>query len=90
MYTVYVRGQASLRAHQGQAARTELDHPGVVGSSPIGPLSRLGLAKAYTMMGDSAKSRAACQDFFTLWKDAGADLPILGEARKSCRALHPK
>jgi hypothetical protein len=28
-----------------------------------------------------AKARAACQDFFTLWKDADPDIPILKQAK---------
>ena len=44
-------------------------------------LSRLGLGRAYALQGDSAKSRAAYQDFFTLWKDADPDIPILIAAK---------
>jgi hypothetical protein len=33
------------------------------------------------MQGDTAKARAAYQDFLTLWKDADPDVPILKEAR---------
>lgn len=32
--------------------------------------------------GDTAQSRKAYQDFFALWKDADAELPILSAARK--------
>ena len=28
-----------------------------------------------------AKARAACQDFFAMWKDADPDIPILKEAQ---------
>jgi eukaryotic-like serine/threonine-protein kinase len=42
-------------------------------------LARLGLARAYVMQGDTAK--AAYQDFFTLWKDADPDIPILITAK---------
>ena len=48
---------------------------------PLGALARLGLARAYTVSGDTAKSRTAYQDFFALWKDADPDIPILKEAR---------
>jgi len=30
---------------------------------------------------DTAKTRTAYQDFFTLWKDADPDIPILKEAK---------
>jgi eukaryotic-like serine/threonine-protein kinase len=44
-------------------------------------MSQLGLAHAYVMQGDTAKARAAYQDFFTLWKDADPDIPILAAAK---------
>ena len=44
---------------------------------PLGALARLGLARAYAVQRDTAKARAAYQDFLTLWKDADRDLPIL-------------
>ena len=30
---------------------------------------------------DTAKAKAAYQDFFALWKDADPDIPILNEAK---------
>jgi hypothetical protein len=33
------------------------------------------------MQGDTAKSRAAYQDFLTLWTDADPDIPLLLEAK---------
>jgi hypothetical protein len=44
-------------------------------------MARLGLGRAYALSGDTAKSRAAYQDFFALWKDADPDIPILKEAK---------
>jgi len=85
LYPPYLRGQAYLAAHNGGAAATEfqklLDHRGIVINFPLGALAHLGLARAYAMTGDTAKSRAAYQDFFTLWKDADPDIPILKEAK---------
>ena len=82
---VYVRGEAYLMLHDGNAAATEfqkfIDHRGVVMNFPWGALARLGLARAYAMQGDTAKARAAYQDFLTLWKDADPDIPILKEAK---------
>ena len=49
--------------------------------SRIAALAHLGLARAYAMQGDTAKARAAYQDFLTLWKDADPDIPILEEAK---------
>ena len=48
---------------------------------PWGALARLGLARAYTLQGDTAKARAAYRDFLGLWKDADPGIPILKEAK---------
>jgi hypothetical protein len=45
------------------------------------------LARAAALSGDTAKSRKAYQDFFALWKDADADIPILQEARREYEKL---
>ncbi len=45
-------------------------------------------ARAYRAQGDAAKSRVAYQDFFTLWRDADPDLPILKEAKTEYARLH--
>ena len=82
---VYLRGEAYLMLHDGNAAAAEfqkfIDHRGVVMNFPWGALARLGLARAYALQGDTAKARAAYQDFLTLWKDADPDVPILKEAK---------
>ncbi len=91
MYPVYVRGEAYLGAHQGSEAAGEfqkiLDHRGVVVNEPIGPLAHLQLGRAYAMEGDSAKARAAYQDFLTLWKNADSDITILKQARSEYAKL---
>jgi DNA-binding winged helix-turn-helix (wHTH) protein/tetratricopeptide (TPR) repeat protein len=84
---IYLRGQAYLLQHNGSAAAVEfqkiIDHPGIVKTEEavVGPLAGLGMARAYALEGDTIKSRAAYQDFLTLWKDADADIPILMEAK---------
>ena len=81
----YLRGQAYLILHDGKAAALEfqkfIDHRGLVANLPLGALARLGLARAYAMEGDTAKAKAAYQDFLTLWKGADPDVPILNEAK---------
>jgi len=47
----------------------------------MGVLAHLGLARAHAITGDTAKARAAYQDFLALWKDADPDIPILKQAR---------
>jgi eukaryotic-like serine/threonine-protein kinase len=85
LYPVYVRGEAYLAAHQGKEAAVEfqkiLDHRGIVLNEPIGALAHLQLGRAYAMQGDTAKSRAAYQDFLTLWKDADLGIPIFKQAK---------
>ena len=39
------------------------------------------------MQGDTAKAKAAYQDFLTLWKDADPDIPILKEAKAKLAKL---
>jgi eukaryotic-like serine/threonine-protein kinase len=91
LYPVYLRGEAYLAAKQGAAAVNEfqkiLDHGGVVGNEPIAALARLGLARAYALAGDNAKSKTAYQDFLTLWKDADPDIPILIAAKSEYAKL---
>src|ERR1700746_640061 len=82
---IYERGQAYLMLHNGSAAAAEfqkvIDHPGLVREFPVGALAHLGVARAYALQGDTAKSRAAYQDFLTLWKDADPDIPVLKQAK---------
>jgi DNA-binding winged helix-turn-helix (wHTH) protein/Tfp pilus assembly protein PilF len=85
MMPTYLRGQAYLQLHRGKEAAAEFqslfDHPGIVVNAPFGPLARVGLGRAYVLQGDTAKARAAYQDFLTLWKDADPDIPIFIQAK---------
>ena len=82
---VYLRGEAYLKLHNGNAAAAEfqkfIDHRGVVVNFPWGALARLQIARAYAMQGDTAKAKVAYQDFLTLWKDADPDIPVLIAAK---------
>ncbi|HZL69711.1 MAG TPA: tetratricopeptide repeat-containing serine/threonine-protein kinase, partial [Candidatus Limnocylindrales bacterium] len=88
---VYLRGEAYLMLHDGNAAAAEfqkfIDHRGVVVNFAWGALARLGLARAYAMQGDPVKARTAYQDFLTLWKDADPDIPILKQAKAEYATL---
>jgi predicted Ser/Thr protein kinase len=85
LYPVYFRGAAYLATGQGRAAVAEFekirDHPGIARNEPIGALAHLQIGRAYVLAGDTAKAKAAYQDFLTLWKDADPDIPILKQAR---------
>jgi serine/threonine protein kinase/tetratricopeptide (TPR) repeat protein len=81
----YIRGQAYLQAKRGTEAVVEfqkiVDHPGINPTGAEQSLAKLGLGRAYVAAGDTAKGRAAYQDFLALWKDADSDIPILKEAK---------
>jgi tetratricopeptide (TPR) repeat protein len=85
IYPAYVRGHAYLLAKNGAAAAAEfqklLDHRGIVTNFVTGALVHLQLGRAEAMAGDTAKAKAAYQEFFTLWKDADPDVPILKQAK---------
>ena len=100
LYPAYVRGQAYLAAGDGKNAAAEfqklIDHPGLTLNSPLGPLARLGRARALAQAlprtsdraGDAAKTKAAYQDFFRLWQGADANLPVLRRAQQEYARLH--
>ena len=81
---VYIKGLAYLQAGDGQKAEIEfqkiIDHPGVVLNSPIGPLARLQIARAYAAEGRATQARTAYDEFFSKWKNADANIPVLQEA----------
>jgi eukaryotic-like serine/threonine-protein kinase len=85
LYPAYTRGVAYLAEHRIAEAAPEfqkiLDHRGVVRNSPIAALSHLEIGRAYSMSGDTAKAKAAYQDFLALWKDADPDIPIYKQAK---------
>jgi tetratricopeptide (TPR) repeat protein len=91
LYPVFVRGEAYLAAHQGSEAAAEfqkiLDHRGIVLNSPIGALAHMQIARAYAMQGETAKAKAAYQDFLALWKDADPEIPILIAAKSEYAKL---
>ena len=87
----YHRGQAYLAA--GEHAKAAAEFENLIGHRGWGdwevfvPLAQLGLARAYAMQGDREKSRKAYDDFFTTWKDADPDIPILRQAKAEYKKL---
>ena len=51
------------------------------------PLSYLGIARGASLAADAVRARKAYDEFFTLWKDAEPDVPILIQARKEYDSL---
>jgi len=92
LFPMYIRGLAYLQAKRGADAAAEfqkmVDHRGIEPTAPEHSLARLGLGRAYVMTGNTAKVRAAYQDFLALWKDADPDVPILKQAKTEYEQLH--
>jgi eukaryotic-like serine/threonine-protein kinase len=88
---IYIRGEAYLHAKRGAEAVREFqkiaDHRGIDPTFAEHSLAKLGLGRAYKITGNTAKARAAYQDFFALWKDADPDVPILKEAKAEYATL---
>ena len=84
-YSAYLRGEAYLAERQGLAAAAEfqkiLDHRGVVISDPIGALAHLQQGRAFALLGDQVKAKAAYKEFLQLWKDADPGIPVFERAR---------
>ena len=86
LYPAYLRGQAYIMEHNGTAAAAEfqklLDHKSIVQNFVTGSLAHLQIGRAYAMAGDTAKAKAAYQEFFSVWKEADPGI----SARKQARA----
>jgi len=82
---VYLRASAYLQTKQGAPAAAEfqkiLDGRGALSPLPYLSLAKLGQGRAYALSGNAAQARTAYQDFFTVWKDADPDIPVLTQAK---------
>jgi tetratricopeptide (TPR) repeat protein len=85
MIPVYLRGEAYLAAGQAAQALAEFqkieDSRGVVVNCWVGPLARLGQARAQALIGYTTAARSSYSQYFALWKDADQDIPVLKAAR---------
>ncbi len=81
----YLRAYANLAVPHLDDAEADfqaiLDHRGMVVNDPVGALARVGLGRARSQKGDTEGAKTAYEDFFTLWKDADPDIPILKQAK---------
>jgi hypothetical protein len=82
-----LRSLVYLKLDQGAHADKILDHRGQCALSSLWPLAHLTLARASALQGDLAQARKAYQDFFTIWKDADADSPLLLAAKREFQRL---
>ena len=87
----YFRGQALLKLNRGGEAAAEFEaitnHRGWAPRSPLYAPAYLGLARANVLRGDSAAARNAYQTFFSSWKDADAEIPLIVTARTEYEKL---
>jgi DNA-binding winged helix-turn-helix (wHTH) protein/tetratricopeptide (TPR) repeat protein len=87
----YHRAQAYMAA--GEHAKAAADFEMVIGHRGwpewelFAPLSQLGLAQTYALQGDRENGRKAYENFFTTWKDAESDIPILRQAKAEYKKL---
>ena len=82
---LYHRGLAYLAAGEHAKAADEfqklISNRGWPEWGVFVPLAKLGLARAYAMQDAPEKSRKAYADFFSAWKDADPDIPMLRQAK---------
>jgi eukaryotic-like serine/threonine-protein kinase len=87
----YRRAQAYLAAGQPAKAVADLEkllgHRGWGWWAVYAPLAQLGLARAYARQGEQEKSRRAYEEFFTTWKNADPNIPILRQAKAEYKKL---
>ena len=87
----YHRAQAYLAAGEHAKASDDfekvIDHRGWPEWEVFAPLAQLGLARAYDTQGDHDNSRKAYDAFFTTWKDADPNIPILRQAKVEYKKL---
>ena len=85
MIPVYLRAEAYLGARRGPQALAEFqkltDSRGVVGNCWSGALAHLGQGRARALSGSTNAARISYLEFFSLWKDADAGVPIPKSAR---------
>jgi class 3 adenylate cyclase/tetratricopeptide (TPR) repeat protein len=88
----YLRGLAYLDLHDGPHAveafqrATQYKGADLSANQDYGQ-ALLGLARAYTLIGDKGNAKKSYESLFTLWKSADPDLPQLLAARKEYAAL---
>ena len=85
LYPIYLRGAAYLALNKSKEAAAEfrkfVDNRGVPVNSPLAALAQLQLGRCYAQAGDSINARSSYQNFFALWKDADAGIPVLLQAK---------
>lgn len=82
----YMRGLANQKLGRPQQAIKEFQsviaHKGLGATAPERVLSYLQLGRSFAATNENEKSKSAYSQFFTLWKDADSDIPILKQAKE--------
>jgi tetratricopeptide (TPR) repeat protein len=85
MLPIYVRGTAYLAANAPAQAEAEfqkiIHNRNIDPLTTLYPLSVLGMARCYRMMGKTVESENAYRQLFTLWENADKTSPILLKVR---------
>ena len=81
----FARAAAFVLMKDGAKAGAEYEqiqsHRGIDPTNVMYNLSHLGLGRAYALQGNTTQAKAVYQDFFTAWKDADPDIPIMKQAK---------
>jgi hypothetical protein len=84
LHPIFVRGRARLMLHQGPEALAEfqraLDHRSLITFTLLS-LVHLQLGRAYAESKEIEKAQSAYDKFFSLWKDADPNNPLLIRAK---------
>ena len=91
-YAAYLRGLAYLQlkdSHSAIASFQKASRQKGVAYNVGRPyaLSYLGLGRAYAMAGDKQQAKKAYDVFFSEWKNADSDLPVIAEAKNEYAQL---
>jgi len=85
MLPIYVRGTAYLAVNDPAHAEVEFQkiirNRNIDALTTLYPLSVLGMARCYRMMGKMAEGETAYRELFTLWKNADKTSPLVLKAR---------
>jgi tetratricopeptide (TPR) repeat protein len=91
LYPIYFRGLAHMAEHRATAAAQEfqriLQHPAAFLNDPVGPATRLQLARAWSAAGHKGRARDAYRDLLELWRDADPAMPVLTQAKAEAGRL---
>ena len=72
-----------LTTSQDREFQKIVNHRGITTGDAFGGLAHLGAARAYAVSGETAKARAAYQDFLNFCKDGDPDIPSTSRPKRN-------